>query len=56
MAGRLSTKGDNAFKGSGRKPTDANDKMARLERENIKLKEAVEILKKAAVYSARELK
>jgi transposase len=53
---QLSDKGDNAFRGSGRKPIDKDDKLARLERENLKLKEEVEILKKAAAYFARELK
>lgn len=53
---QLSSKGDEAFRGAGRKPADKNDKMAQLERENLKLKEEVEILKKAAAYFARELK
>ena len=53
---QLSNKGDDAFRGPGRKPADNDDKMAQLERENLKLKEEVEILKKAAAYFARELK
>jgi transposase len=53
---QLSDKGVNAFKGSGRKPINKDDQVVQLERENQKLKEEVEILKKAAAYFARELK
>jgi transposase len=53
---QLSNKGADAFRGSGHKPIVTNDKMVQLERENSKLKEEVEILKKAAAYFARELK
>jgi len=48
-------KGDNAFKGSGR-PLTSDNKVNDLKRENERLKEEVEILKKAAAYFARELK
>ena len=48
-------KGDNAFKGSGR-PLKSDDKVNDLKRENERLKEEIEILKKAAAYFARELK
>ena len=48
-------KGDNAFIGSGRPPISDN-KVNDLKRENERLKEEVEILKKAAAYFARELK
>lgn len=41
-----------AFAGSGRKP---DDEVAKLRRENERLKEENEILKKAAVYFAKEL-
>ncbi|MBQ0808181.1 MAG: transposase, partial [Porticoccus sp.] len=53
---QLSDKGDDAFRGSGRKLANKDDKMQQLERENRRLKEEVEILKKAAAYFARELK
>lgn len=52
----LQSKGLNAFKGPGLKPTDSNDKVTELQKENDKLREEVEILKKAAAYFARELK
>lgn len=45
-------KGAAAFPGSGRKP---DDELAKLKRENDRLKEENEILKKAAAYFAREL-
>ncbi len=51
----LKTKGGSAFKGSGR-PLTSDNKMNDLKRENERLKEEVEILKKAAAYFARELK
>ena len=51
----IQTKGDNAFKGSGRTATSTS-KVNDLKQENKRLKEDVEILKKAAAYFARELK
>ena len=47
-------KGDRAFQGSGR-PKASTDELSVLERENARLKEENEILKKAATYFAREL-
>lgn len=48
------TKGDKAFIGSGRAPA-SNDELAVLKRENARLQQENEILKKAAAYFAREL-
>jgi transposase len=47
-------KGNQAFPGSGR-PKASQDELAVLQRENARLKEENEILKKAAAYFAREL-
>lgn len=47
-------KGEQAFRGSGR-PKASQDELAILQRENARLKEENEILKKAAAYFAREL-
>jgi transposase len=47
-------KGDLAFKGSGRAKA-STDELSVLQRENARLKEENEILKKAAIYFAREL-
>lgn len=47
-------KGDQAFPGSGR-PQASQDELSVLQRENARLKEENEILKKAAAYFAREL-
>ncbi len=53
----LSSKGaDAAFAGPGRRPIDTGDQVAQLQRDNAKLKEKLQILKKAAAYFARELK
>jgi len=48
-------KGETAFGGAGRRPI-SNDKVALLKRENERLREEVEILKKAAAYFARDMK
>jgi transposase len=50
----LEKKGTTAFVGSGR-PKASGDELAVLKRENARLKEENEILKKAAAYFAREL-
>ena len=49
------SKGIDAFKGSGR-PITSDSTVNDLKRENERLKEENEILKKAATYFARELK
>ncbi len=51
----LSKKGEQAFKGPGR-PEASDSNVNDLKRENERLREEVEILKKAAAYFARELK
>ncbi|MDQ3024802.1 MAG: transposase [bacterium] len=51
-ADELDKQGAAAFGGSGRRPSD---EVAKLRSENARLKEENEILKKAAVYFAREL-
>jgi transposase len=48
------SKGEQAFRGSGR-PKASQDELAVLQRENARLKEENEILKKAAAYFARQL-
>lgn len=50
----LEKKGGQAFAGSGR-PKAGGDELSTLRRENARLKEENEILKKAAAYFAREL-
>lgn len=54
---QLSAQGEAAFSGkSGRKPKSQQSEMAKLQKENDRLREEVEILKKAAAYFARDLK
>lgn len=48
-------KGDAAFKGSGRPRKEQASEVSRLKEENKRLKEEVEILKKAATYFAKHL-
>ncbi len=50
---QLRVKGEDAFPGKGRR-TEKDDKIARLERELDRVKEERDILKKAALYFARE--
>lgn len=51
----LAEQGAAAFKGPGRRPADISDSLSALQKENDRLREEVEILKKAAAYFAREL-
>jgi len=51
----MKRKGDTAFRGPGRRPASQDDEVARLKRENARLKEELDILKKAAAYFAKEL-
>ena len=53
---QLNVKAGEAFKGAGRKPKSESSDVDRLQAENARLREEVEILKKAAAYFARELK
>jgi len=54
---QLENKGDDAFpKKPGRPRKEEQSDMVTLRQENERLKEEVEILKKAAVYFAKELK
>ena len=51
----LEAHGDKAFPGQGkRNPETSNDEAVRLRAENRRLREENEILKKAAIYFARE--
>lgn len=47
--------GDNAFKGSGRKPVNQSDELAKIKKELAEVKMERDILKKAAAYFARDL-
>ena len=49
-------KGDQAFPGVGRRSSLAESDLAQLRKENEKLKEENEILKKAAAFFAKEMK
>lgn len=53
---QLSEKGEDAFKGRGRPKKEDQSELTTLQQENDRLREEVEILKKAAAYFARELK
>jgi transposase len=52
---QLGGKGEQAFGGSGRKPSQSDGEVARLKRELAKVTEERDILKKAVAYFAREL-
>jgi len=52
---QLEAKGEAAFPGHGRPPNDKDAEIARLKRELEVVKEEREILKKAAMYFAKEL-
>lgn len=53
---QLKQQGDAAFRGSGRRPLDHGDEVARLRKELADVKQERDILKKAAAYFAKELK
>jgi transposase len=52
----LQGKGNEAFRGQGRKPLDQQGELTRLKSELKKVTEERDILKKAAAYFAKELK
>ena len=52
----LASKGDDAFGGPGRKPAHQSNELTRLKKELEQVKTERDILKKAAVYFAQELK
>ena len=53
---QLKAKGNAAFKGGGRPRIEDQSDLVTLKQENDRLREEVAILKKAAVYFAKELK
>jgi transposase len=53
---QLADQGDAAFKSRGRPKKENQSELTTLQQENYRLREEVEILKKAAAYFARELK
>jgi len=52
---QLKANGNDAFRGSGRKPADQGDELTRLRKELTDVKQERDILKKAAAYFARDL-
>ena len=53
---QLLNKGEQAFTGRGRPKKEDQSELSTLRQENDRLKEELEILKKAAAYFAKELK
>ena len=53
---QLRKQGDSAFRGSGRKPDNELNEVARLRKQLADVTEERDILKKAAAYFAKELK
>lgn len=53
---QITNKGEKAFTGRGHPKKEDQSEVSTLRQENERLKEEVEILKKAAAYFARELK
>lgn len=53
---QLENRGDSAFGGRGRPRKESQSELSRLKQENDRLREENEILKKAAVFFAKELK
>lgn len=53
---QMDNKGDKAFSGRGRPKKEDQSDVTTLRQENERLREEVEILKKAAAYFAKELK
>lgn len=55
-AEQLDAQGEEAFKGRGRPKKEDQSEVSTLKQENDRLREEVDILKKAAAYFAKELK
>lgn len=53
---QMESKGERAFGGRGRPRKESQSELSRLKQENDRLREENEILKKAAVFFAKELK
>lgn len=53
---QLAQQGEEAFKSRGRPKKENQSELTTLQQENNRLREEIEILKKAAAYFARELK
>jgi len=52
---QLSRSSEGAFRGSGRKPDNQSDELAKIKKEFAEVKMERDILKKAAAYFARDL-
>lgn len=53
---QVDQKGDSVFPGAGRKSPSQSGELEQLRRENARLREERDILKKSAIYFAKELK
>ena len=53
---QLKEQGEDAFRGSGRRPLDQSDEVTRLRKELAEVKMERDILKKAAAYFAKDMK
>ena len=51
---QVAKKGDNAFPGAGRKSPNNDSELARLKKENARLREERDILKKSLIFFAKD--